>query len=305
MNTILTTDKLTKKYDNTIALDNVSITLEAGKIYGLIGRNGAGKSTLMRMLTGLGFPTSGTFSLFGKTSDKEIQKERKRIGNMIETPALQLRLTATENLRMHRILRGIPNVEEENRVLEIVGLKPTNKKVKDFSLGMKQRLGLAITLLNRPEFLILDEPINGLDPIGVVDIRNVLHALCKEQQTTILISSHNLPELYQVASEFIIIDNGQIKKTISINELQELCKHHLLIETPETERVATILEMELQTTNYKVLPKQAIKVYDYLEDKEKVMQAIMKQNVMVTNFSMEGDTLEEYFISIVGGEKNA
>ena len=211
---ILKTSNLTKKYKNYKAINNVSLSLEAGKIYGLIGRNGAGKSTFMKLIAGLSYPDEGHIELFGHTKESEIQLERKRIGCMIESPSINLSMTAKENMKLHRIIRGIPDEKIEDELLSLLDINNTGKKkVKNFSLGMKQRLGIAITLINSPEFLILDEPINGLDPLGVVEIRKLLTKLCTEQNMTILISSHNLPEMYQLATDYIFINKGEIIQT--------------------------------------------------------------------------------------------
>lgn len=302
---VLKTNQLTKSYKKVKSVNNVSITLDVGKIYGLVGRNGAGKSTLMKLISGLSYPTSGTIELFGQQGDKALQAERKRVGSMIETPSINLNLTASENMKMHRILRGIPNKEVENELLELVGLKDTGKKkAKNFSLGMKQRLGIAVALLNNPEFLILDEPINGLDPLGVIDVRNLLKKLCEEKQITILISSHNLPELYHVATNYIFIGDGEIKETLTREELDERCSQSILISCDQPEKLVSILEMKLNTKKFKVLPDKSVKLFDYLNEKEKVARVIFESGIMVTNLSNEGDTLEDYFISIVGGSQN-
>lgn len=302
---ILETENLTKNYHGVSALNNVSITLDAGKIYGLIGRNGAGKSTLMRLVTGLAFPTSGSIELFGHTGKRELQAEQKRLGSMIEYPSLVSNMTAKENLRFHRIMRGIPDKAVEDKLLKLVGLADTGKKkAKNFSLGMKQRLGIAIALLSEPELLILDEPINGLDPLGVVEIRKLIKKLCEEHQMTILISSHNLPEMYQTATDYIIIHNGEIKQSMTLAQLEEHCQHHLLIGCSQPEKLVTVLETKLNTHNYKVMPDKTVKLYDYLDQKERVAKAIFESGIIVTNFSSEGDTLEDYFISVVGGGKN-
>jgi ABC-2 type transport system ATP-binding protein len=302
---ILKTDRLTKNYHGVNALKDVSVTLETGKIYGLIGQNGAGKTTLMRLVAGLSFPSSGSLELFGHTGEKALQMERKRLGAMIEYPSIIPNMTAKENLKLHRIMRGIPDKEVEDEMLELVGLTDTGKKkAKNFSLGMKQRLGIAVALLGNPELLILDEPINGLDPLGVVEIRKLLKKLCEEQQITILISSHNLPELYQTATDYIIIHKGEIKETLTLEELEECCKHHLLISCAEPEKLVSVLEMKLNTQNYKVMPNKTVKLYDYLSEKERVARVLYENGIMVTNLSKEGDTLEDYFISVVGGGKN-
>lgn len=302
---ILKTNNLKKSYNGINALNDVSLTLEAGKIYGLIGQNGAGKSTFMKLVTGLSFPTSGSIELFGHVGEKELQLERKRIGAMIEYPSLVSNMTAKDNLRFHRIMKGIPNKEIEDELLELVGLSDTGKKkAKNFSLGMKQRLGIAIALIGNPELLILDEPINGLDPLGVVEIRNLLKKLCEEKQVTILISSHNLPELYQTATDYIIIHRGEIKEALTLEKLEENCKHHILINCDDPEKLASILETELKTNNFKVMPNREVKLYDYLDKKDLVANVIFENGIITTNFSTQGDTLENYFISVIGGNVN-
>lgn len=304
-NIILKTFNLTKSYRGNNALHDVSIKLKSGRIYGLIGQNGAGKSTLMRLVTGLAFPTGGSIELFGHAGEKSLQIERKRLGSMIEYPSLISNMTAKENLMVHRITRGVPDKKIEEELLELVGLaKAGSKRVKDFSLGMKQRLGIAIALLGNPEMLILDEPINGLDPIGVVEIRNLLKKLCEERHMTILISSHNLPELYQTATDYIIIHKGEIKQALTLEQLEERCRHHLLIGSLEPEKLVSVLEMKLETHNYKVMPDKMVKLYDFFNEKERVAKTLFENGIVITNLSSEGDTLEDYFISVVGGGKN-
>ena len=302
---ILKTNGLTKNYHGVNVLRDVSVSLEAGKIYGLIGQNGAGKSTFMRLITGLSFPSNGDIELFGHTGERGLQHERKRMGCMIEYPSIAPNMTARENLKLHRIMRGIPDKEIENELLKLVGLDNTgNKKAKNFSLGMKQRLGIAVALLGNPELLILDEPINGLDPINIVEVRNLLKRLCEEKHMTILISSHNLPELYQTATDYIIIHKGEVKQTLTLEQLEDCCKHHILITCNEPEKLVSVLEMQLNTKNYKVMPDKSVKLYDYLDEKELVSRTLFENKIIITNFSSEGDTLEDYFISIVGGGKH-
>ena len=302
---ILKINNLTKCYHGTNALSDVSITMEAGKIYGLIGQNGAGKTTLMRLITGLSFPTKGSIELFGHSGEKALKLERKRLGSMIEYPSIVPNMTAKENIKLHRIMRGIPDKEIEDELLELVGLHGTGKKkAKNFSLGMKQRLGIAVALIGNPELLILDEPINGLDPLGVIEMRNLIKKLCDERQMTILISSHNLPELYQTATDYIIIHKGKIKQTLTLEQLDECCKHYLSIGCEEPEKLVSILEMKLNAKSYKVMPDKTVKLYDYLDEKETVARVLFENGIIVTNLSNEGDTLEDYFVSIVGGGRN-
>ena len=302
---ILKTTNLTKTYKGYHAVNNVSIALEPGKIYGLVGRNGAGKSTLMRLIAGLSYPSSGEIELFGHTKESEIQIERRRMGCMIESPSINLSMTAKENMRLHRIIRGIPNEEIEDELLTLLDISNTGKKkVKNFSLGMKQRLGIAITLLNNPEFLILDEPINGLDPLGVVEIRKLLIKLCDEKNMTILISSHNLPEMYQLANDYIFINKGEIIETLTLEELDEHCKHYLLLQSTDVCKLVNVIERKLNTTNFKVMPNNSVQLFDYIDDKELVGKTLFENEVAVTNLSNEGGTLEDYFVSMVGGIDN-
>ncbi|MGL4107438.1 ABC transporter ATP-binding protein [Clostridium sp. LP20] len=302
---VVKANNISKVFPKFTALKNVSIALEQGKIYGLIGQNGAGKTTLMRLIAGLSFPTSGTLELFGHTEEKEMEKEIRRIGALIEYPTLNGNMTAKENLKLHRILRGIPNKEIEDELLETVGLKDSGKKkTRNFSLGMKQRLGIAIALIGSPELLILDEPVNGLDPMGIVEVRKLIKKICEERNMTILISSHNLPELYQTCTDYIIIHNGEIKKSLRLDELEECCKHHIKIECSKPEELIEILERKLKATNYKVMEDKSVKLYDYLDEKEVVSRTIYENGVIPTHFSVEGDTLENYFISVIGGSNN-
>ena len=299
---VLETEGLSKSYKQTQALDNVSIKLNQGKIYGFIGQNGAGKTTFMRIITGLAFPTSGKISLWGSSDERGIQEQRKRIGCIIENPALYPNMTAYQNLEIQRIQRGIPDKRIIERTLERVGLTDTGKKkVKDFSLGMRQRLGIAMALINSPEFLILDEPINGLDPAGIVEVRNMLKALNKEFGMTIFISSHILSELYQTASDFIFIDKGKIIEKLTERELDEKCKRNITLRSLDPNKAALVLEEKLGTENYKIMPDGTIRLYDCLDDMEKVAVVLSEEHIVVTELKMSGDTLEEYFLEKIGG----
>lgn len=302
---ILEAQSLTKEYKHTMALDHINLQIEKGKIYGFIGKNGAGKTTFLRLITGLAFPTSGTLTMWGKSGTAALQEQRKRIGCMIETPALFPTMTAYQNMEVQRIQRGIPDKTVIEKTLALVGLKNTGRKsVRNFSLGMRQRLGIAIALLNTPEFLILDEPINGLDPAGIVEIRNLLKSLNKEYGMTILVSSHILEELYQTASEFILIDGGKIIEEISEDELNERCKRHIAIKTTDVQKAMLILEEKLHTDNFKLMPDNTIRLYAYLNDMEKVATVLADAHILVTGLSISGDTLEDYFLGKIGGTKN-
>lgn len=298
---ILEANSLTKQYRHTLALDRINLRIEKGKIYGFIGQNGAGKTTFLRLIAGLSYPTAGSISLWGKSGGTEIQQQRKRMGCMIETPALYPNLTAYQNLEVQRIQRGIPDKGVIAKYLEMTGIEDTGKKaVKNFSLGMRQRLGIAAALLNAPEFLILDEPINGLDPAGIVEIRNLLKRLNREYGMTILVSSHILEELYQTASRFILIHKGRIIEEISDGELNERCRRHIAIRAKETERALLVLEENLHTENLQLMPDGTIRLYEYLDNTEAVARILMEAGVLVTSLNLSGDTLEDYFLGKVG-----
>lgn len=298
---ILEARELTKAYKQTAVLDSVNLKLEKGKIYGFIGQNGAGKTTFLRVVTGLAFQSSGSLSLWGKSDISQLQEQRKRIGCIIETPALYPNLTAYQNMEVQRIQRGIPNKSVIDKCLAMVGLKDTGKKsVRNFSLGMRQRLGIAQALLNTPEFLILDEPINGLDPSGIVEIRKLLKSLNREYGMTILVSSHILEELYQTASEFILINRGKIIEKISERELDERCKRHIAIKTADALKALLVLEERLHTENVRLMPDGIIRLYDFLDNTELVAEVLAREQILVTGLWVSGDTLEDYFLNKIG-----
>jgi len=302
---ILEAHGLTKSYKQTVTLNQIDLKIEKGKIYGFIGQNGAGKTTFLRLVTGLVFPTSGELYLWGKTGERKLQAQRKRIGCMIETPALFPNLTAYQNMEVQRIQRGIPDKAVIEKCLHTVGLKETGRKtVRNFSLGMRQRLGIAIALLNTPEFLILDEPINGLDPAGIVEIRNLLKSLNREYGMTILVSSHILEELYQIASEFILIDRGKIAEELSDKELNERCKRHIAIKTTDPENALLVLEDKLNTEHLQLMPDGTIRLYEHLENTELIARILSDAHILVTGLNISGDTLEDYFLKKVGGNSH-
>ncbi|WP_438496204.1 ABC transporter ATP-binding protein [Paenibacillus sp. IHBB 3054] len=305
--TILMTKNLTKKYNHVLALDNINLSIERGKIYGFMGQNGAGKTTLIRLIVGLSFPTSGELYLFGKTGKQALQEQRKRIGCMVETPALYPNMTAVQNLEVQRIQRGIPDKQVIKETLELVGLNDNSigrKAVRNFSLGMRQRLGIAIALLHDPELLILDEPINGLDPMGIAEMRILLKRLNEERGTTILISSHILNELYQTVSQYILINRGTLIEELTQNQLNEKCKRHIALQTNKVENALLALESQLGIKDYQVMPDGTIKLYDHLDDMEAISAVLMKEGVLITGMALAGDTLESYFLHRIGGENN-
>ncbi|WP_461204757.1 ATP-binding cassette domain-containing protein [Clostridium sp. DL1XJH146] len=303
---VLKTINLSKKYKNTYACNNVNINIKKGDIYGLIGQNGAGKTTLFRLITGLIGKTKGDIELFGKNGIKNLDEKRVLIGSLIESPAVYGSMTARENLEVSRLVRNIVGKECIEEVLELVGLKNTgNKKAKNFSLGMRQRLGLANALLGNPEFLILDEPINGLDPMSIVEIREILKNINKEKQVTILISSHILGELSELATTYGILNDGKLIEEFSEKELKEKCRQYIEINLNDTKKAVTILEQELNISEYEVFPNNTIKVYSHLDSAGKINSILSASGLQVEKILLKGQNLEEYFISAIGGEKNA
>lgn len=297
---VLKTNNLTKQYNKNVVLDNVNITIKKGDIYGLFGRNGTGKTTLMKIITTLASPTSGTFELFNTCSENdELFDNKKRVGSLIEYPAFYPNLSAYDNLKYYTIQRGIVDKNQINKVLELVNLTGTGKKkVKTFSLGMKQRLGIALAILNSPDFVILDEPINGLDPIGISELRDTFKKL-SDNGITLLISSHILSELYLLANEFGFLENGKLIKELSKEELDLECSKCLVIKTDDSKKVSVLLEKELNTNNYKVINNEEIRVYDYTDDSDKVSDVLVNNKIKIKGFYESGISLEEYFKEII------
>ncbi|MCL2109605.1 MAG: ATP-binding cassette domain-containing protein [Oscillospiraceae bacterium] len=306
-NNVLQTRNITKRYGTAAAVDNVSLAIRKGDIYGLIGRNGAGKTTLMRMITALTFANSGELEIFGQTSEKGLNESRKRMGSVVEMPALYPNLTAVQNLEYYRILRGIPDKNVIQKTLELVNLTDTGKKkFKNFSLGMKQRLGLALALLNSPDFIILDEPINGLDPMGIVEMRETIKKLNTENSITFMISSHILSELSLIATRYGIIEGGRLIKELTAAELQEQCQQCLSVKVDDTAKASAIIETVLQTKKYKVVGSDEIRIYENYSDTAEVTYQLNANGVRVSGVAVVGDNLEEYFVSLVEkGVKNA
>jgi len=298
----LKTYAVSKKYGNVYALQNIDITLHQGRIYGFIGENGAGKTTLLRIIAGLTFSTGGELVLFGKSTPRELKTVRRQLGSTIETPALYPNYTAERNLEIQRILVGNSDKSIVGKVLGLVGLADShNKRIKDFSMGMKQRLGIALSLVGNPQMLILDEPINGLDPKGIADLRVMLQKLNAEQKITILISSHILSELYLLATDYIIIDNGKIVETLTHEELEAKCHKYISIRMDNTATGMTAIEQELNINNFKVLDNGMVCLYDYTHDVSAVAEVLRKHNVLVTHIALSEQTLEEYYFSVTGG----
>ncbi len=302
---ILKTNELSKIYGNVAALEKCNLSIERGQIYGLVGKNGAGKTTFMRLICGQSIPSYGSMSLFGATEQKEIQESRVRIGCMLETPAFFPNCSAKKNLKIYCMKKGLPDNGHVDGLLKLVGLENAkSKRFSQFSLGMKQRLGLALAMLGNPEFLILDEPVNGLDPIGIIQIRELLVKLNQEKGITILISSHLLKELSTIATHYAFIDQGRLIREISAKELEQECQNVMRIKVSESSRACAILENICGLTKYKVLPENVIECYELLDHPEQVNRELVTNGIDVFSLTVQGKDLEEYFLGMLGGAKN-
>ena len=304
MDYVLKTNALTKQYKNFKALNGITMHVPKGAIYGFVGRNGAGKTTLIRLICGMQFPTGGDFALYGvKSTERGISDARKRIGAVVETPSLFPDMTAEDNLKYQYRLLGLPDFSGIPALLRMVGLEHTGKKkTKDFSLGMRQRLGIAAALCGSPDFLILDEPINGLDPQGIIEIRELILRLNRERNITILISSHILDELARLATHYGFIDKGSIVREMSAEELEAACRKCIRITVNEpAAAVRTLDSMQLE---YKVLDENRIDIYAKPNFTQLVM-ALAKEQCEILSCTEHDETLEGFFISLVGGESNA
>ncbi|MDE6259777.1 MAG: ATP-binding cassette domain-containing protein [Oscillospiraceae bacterium] len=302
---VMATYGLQKAYGSCQALDGVNMLVRRGDIYGLVGRNGAGKTTIMRMISGQSQPTGGEMELFG-ASGKNMRSQRERTGAMIEIPSFSPFLSARENLEYYRLQRGIPGKGAVDEMLELVDLADTGKKkFKAFSLGMKQRLGLALALMNHPDFLILDEPINGLDPEGVAEFRQILRRLNQERQTTILISSHILSELSSIATRYGFMEQGKIIEEISAEALHDKCRTCLRLEVDDAAKAAAVLQTQLGTDKFEVLPGNVVQLYDCLDDPKRASYALAQNGVALLAMEQKGADLEAYFLNLIGGGRNA
>lgn len=300
MEYIIKTENLTKQYGRQIVADRVNLEVKKGRIYGLIGPNGAGKTTIMRMLAGLTEPTDGEIELFGERKNPDVY--RNRISFMIEAPYLDGGMTAEENMTYMGFVRDVTDKKRRKELLDYVGLGDVGKKPVDkFSLGMKQRLGIAMALLSGPEVMVLDEPINGLDPEGIVEIRELLRKLCEEQGITILISSHILSELATLCTDFVIINKGRILENLSAEELREKCRQFIAIQTDNTERTAELLKSTWGDAVRLPASGEEIRLYVSPEEAQTVSKTITDAGFVITKFVTVAEELEQYYLAKVGG----
>lgn len=302
---VIETVDLTKKYEEQIAVKHLNLHVPKAQIYGLLGRNGAGKTTVMKLLLGLVRPTSGRIRLFGEEAAHFPKKDYNRIGSMIEAPAFYENLTAWENLQILARLRGQHRKDTVERALSIVGLSQEEGKLfRKYSVGMRQRLGLAAALMHEPELLILDEPMNGLDPIGIQDIRTYLLELCRNRGTTILISSHVLSEIEQLADRIGIMHQGNLLEEIGLQELNQKSRWYVEFEVSDVNRAALLLEQEFQIFDYAVLEGHGLRIYEKLEQRAKINQCFVTAGIVVNKISVYGEKLEDYVKKLIGGGGN-
>jgi ABC-2 type transport system ATP-binding protein len=304
MDYVLRTNALSKHYGNFKALNGLSMNVPKGSIYGFVGKNGAGKTTLIRVICGLQEPTSGDYTLYGKkNNDRQIVKSRRRMGAVVETPSIYLDMTAKENLKQQYRIIGLPSFDGIAELLKLVGLENTGKKkAKNFSLGMRQRLGIAIALAGDPDFLVLDEPVNGLDPQGIIEMRELILKLNRERQITVLISSHILDELSKLATYYGFIDNGCIVKEMSAEELDHACRKCVRMEVTNTKALARVLDgMNIE---YKIISETTADVFAKVNVTQFVT-ALEKENCDVLSMQEHDERLESYYVSLIGGGKNA
>ncbi len=300
MEYVLKVNSLSKNYKEFKALNGLTMNVPKGAIYGLVGKNGAGKTTLIRLICGLQEPASGDYSLYGiANSQKEIMKSRRRMGAVVETPSVYMDLSAADNLKEQYRILGIPSYEGIPELLELVGLGNVgNKKAKNFSLGMRQRLGIAVALAGEPDFLVLDEPINGLDPQGIIEMRELLLKLNRERQITVLISSHILDEMSRLATHYGFIDHGRMVKEISAEELEAACRKCIRLEVTNVQALVRVLD-EMKA-DYDIISDKMADVFEKMNI-SKLTLALAKENCEVISLQERDESLESYYISLIGG----
>lgn len=298
MENVLTTKGLVKKYRKFTALDGLTMNVPKGAVYGFVGRNGAGKTTLIRLICGLQFATAGSFTLYGTDSGGDISKARRRVGAVVETPSIYLDMTAEDNLKEQYRVLGLPSFTGIAALLKLVGLENTGKKkAKNFSLGMRQRLGIAIALCGDPDFLLLDEPINGLDPQGIIEIRELILKLNRERGITVLISSHILDELSKLATHYGFIDKGRLVKEISAEQLEKECRKCARATVSDTKKLAVVLDAEGR--EYSVIDERTADIYGEISI-TRLTELLKNSGCELFSINEHDESLEAYFINLVG-----
>lgn len=301
MDDVLRADALTKRYGRFKALDGLNMRVPGGAIYGLVGKNGAGKTTLIRMICGLQAPTGGSFSLYGARHDsRRILKARRRMGAVVETPSIYGGMTARENLEVQSRVLGLPSDDGIGELLELVGLSDTGKKrAKDFSLGMRQRLGIAVALAGDPDFLVLDEPVNGLDPQGIVEMRELILRLNRERQITVLISSHILDELSRMATHYGFLSGGRMARELSAAELEAECRKCVRVRVSDMGALCRVLDG--MDAPYSVVSENEADIFAQLNITHLVLE-LDREGCEVLGMAERDESLESFYLSVVGGE---
>ena len=300
---IVETQELTKVYSGRAVVDRVNMHIPEGSIYGFVGENGSGKTTIMRMLTGIARPSHGSFEMFGvKNTDPKIYRKRKEISAIVETVSLVPTMTALDNMKYQELYLGIKLSDERRQeLLTIVGLeKVGKKKVKNFSLGMRQRMGIALSLMNEPKFMLLDEPMNGLDPQGIAELRDILIKINREQHVTILISSHILSELEKIATVYGFISHGKIIEELSVEELQDRCRKSTSIKFADVEEAYKVLK-ELYIKDFKTYPNGDVKIFDDIEDLGAFIAKLYSKKLKIMTINSSDEGVEEYYLNLVKG----
>ncbi|PRT05013.1 ABC transporter ATP-binding protein [Bacillus wiedmannii] len=303
MSYILKTNQLTKSFEGREVVSGVNMHVKKGEIYGFLGPNGAGKTTIMKMITNLIKPTSGEIEIFGKKLTDTSFDVLKRMGTIIEYPIFYDKLTAKENLYLHCEYMGYYDKKSIDHALDLVKLHNIeNKKVKDFSLGMKQRLGIARAITTKPELLVLDEPINGLDPIGIKELRELFKMLCKEYGITLLISSHILAEMEQMSDAIGIIQNGKLIKEVSMKSINGEQTEYIEVTVQDVKKAVYILEHNLGLRNYKIMSEQTIRIYEMKATQQEISKVLIMNDIEIESINKRHSSLEEYFLNTMNGE---
>lgn len=303
MTYILKTNQLTKVFHGKEVISNVNMHVKQGEIYGFLGPNGAGKTTIMKMITNLIKPTSGEIEIFGEKLTDTSYEVLKRMGTIIEYPIFYEKLTARENLYLHCEYMGYYDKKAIDRALDLVNLHNVDdKQVKDFSLGMKQRLGIARAITTKPELLILDEPINGLDPIGIKELRELFKILCKEYGITLLVSSHILGEMEQMADTIGVIQNGKLIKEVSMKSINGQQTEYIEVTVQDVKKAVYILENKLRLTNFKVMNETMIRIYEMTITQQEISKTLIMNDVIMEGIHKKHSSLEDYFLNLMTGE---
>ena len=304
MEYVLEASGLSKRYRDFAALNDLNMRVPKGSIYGFVGRNGAGKTTLIRLVCGLQEPTGGSFALYGvRNTEARIERCRRRMGAVVETPSIYMDMTAEENLRQQYLVLGIPSTKGIDELLRLVGLGGTGKKkARNFSLGMRQRLGIAVALAGNPDFLVLDEPVNGLDPQGIIEMRELILRLNREHGITVLISSHILDELARLATHYGFIDGGRMVKEMSAEELEARCRKCVRVEVSDVKALARVLDG--MRAEYRIADDSHADIYAQIPVTA-LVTALAKESCTVNSISERDESLESFYMNLVGGEQNA